>query len=235
MAVAHSATTKASNNVAATTLTTASVTPVSGDLLILGLASLESAAAHTVSTVTWNSISMTQDKTTAVTISAGGMRVSLWSLPVVTGAAATGLITFSRSVTNKTYFWMRITGAATSSITDSAGGAAVSVSAGTAATTGAFTSTASTDFWITLVGSDSSANPATFTVGSGWTIPTNGTETNGATNLAAGIEYIPNPGATSETGAFTLSSSNWAIVGMAYKVLSAGGVTIRQLAALGAG
>lgn len=221
-AVAHVATLKISDNTAGTAANGSSVTPSTGDLLLVGIMAYRSAGAFTI-TASWNGNAMTEDKTT--TAIAGNavsvFRTSLFSLPNVTSATAATALTFSASVDFCTIFTVRVSGAATSSITDGTGGAGNTGTGGaTSISTGAMSSTNSDDFWVTLIGSDSGANPASLAA-AGWTIPTNGSELNGAANVVAGIAYIANPGATSETGAWTASNSVLATVGMAYK--AAGG------------
>lgn len=227
MAVAHVATLKISDNTAGTTANGSSVTPSTGDLLIAGIMAYRTAGTFTI-TASWNAQAMTEDKTT--TASAGGstlFRTSLFSLPNVSTATAAPALTFSASVDFCTIFTMRVSGAATSSITDGTGGAGNTSSAGaTSVSTGAMSSTNSDDFWVTLIGSDSGANPASLAA-AGWTIPTNGSELNGAANVVAGIAYIANPGATTETGAWTASSSVLATVGMAYNAAAGGGGATR--------
>lgn len=233
MAVAHVATIKGSDNTAGTSTTTSSVTTTTGEVLFLGVVALDSTATFTM-TAAWNTIAMAEDKTVVLVATAGAyLRVSLFSLPIASGAAATAVISFSTTLEFNTWFLMRASGLATSSITDSAGGSGTGT--GTAVATGAFTSTASDDYWVSVCASESSANPATVTATSPWTIPTNGSETNGTANMVGGISYIANPSATSEDGQWTISSSQWRVVGMAYKALAAGGTTNRFLGVLGAG
>lgn len=218
--MAHVATTKGSNNTPGTSFNTASITPSTGELLLLGLISYRTGGDFTTNSVSWNSTALAQDKTITFNNGVDRVHVELWSLPNLTGAASTGTVNYSASVDFKTYFWMRVSGAATASITDSAGGSASGT--GTAVATGSFSSVASDDFWVCVMGCTASANPSTVTAAAAWTIDTtNGRELNGATNMVGGMEYIANPGVTSENGQFTITSSNWAAVGMAYK--AAGG------------
>jgi hypothetical protein len=227
-AVAHVATIKVNDTTPGTTWTTTTVTPSTGELLIVGLVAYRSGGTFTV-TATWNGNALTEDKTITSTNGADVFRASIFSLPNVTSATAGVAFTFSAATDFKTAFVMRVSGAATSSITDGTGGSATGSS--TTPATGAMTSTNSDDFWVSVMGNIDGSNPSTVTAGAGWTIPTNGSETNGASEVVGGIEYIANPGATSKNGQWTITSSQWNVVGMAYKASAGGGATAtpRQL------
>jgi hypothetical protein len=239
MAVAHVQTTKTVDNSGGTSITSGSMTLTAGNLALfaaLEFGAFGSALPVPTSAKLDNTTAFTQDLTfEANTSSNFRMRVTLYSMPNVSGGSHSVTVAHSGNIpSNVLYFFMEVSGALTTAAVDGTGASASGVS--TAAASGSASSTNSDDFWIAATTS-LAANPATFAAGSGWTIPTNGTETNSSSNLCGGVEYMANPGATSENGQFTLKSGDWVCGAIAYKAAAGGGATAAPnfITLLGAG
>lgn len=216
---------KTINNLGTSPQTVTGLTTSSGSLILVVVMGFGTGAAVNAPTSVKldNTTTMTADVTSGDinTSSNFHMRVSIYSLPNVASGAHTATVVWPATIpTNTLYFFVEVSGAATASVVDGTGASGSGV--GTAAATGAASSTNGDDFWIAATTS-LAANPATFTAGAGWTIPTGGTETNSAANLCGGMEYIANPGATSENGQFTLKTGDWVASVIAYKAAAGGG------------
>ena len=227
MAVAHVQTAQTVSNTFRASETTASMTVSEGSLLIVAAAAWNAPPAITVSSVQL-------DGTTGFSFDKGvshgsGGRIELWSFANVSAGAHTVTVTWASALTYKTVYLMEVSGTATSSVQDGAGASAVGDSGNP--TTGAYNATA-TSFWVSAVETGS----ISIVAGSGWTIPTNGSEIG---TPGSAIEHQANPGVGTLTGDFTTDGSGWSVVGMAYLVAGAGGgsgtVRKRSRATLGVG
>jgi len=223
MPVAHVATLRNNVNTAGATLAGSSVTVNAGETLFVGIATYRAAGTFTFSSVTWNGLPMTEDKTITIGPGTDIIRTSIFSLYVAAGATAAPQITCSASVDASTIFVMRSSGGATSSIQDGAGASQTGTSANPATGTGSAVNT--DDFWVAMIGTDAGAVSNSWTAGSSFTIPTNGAETNGSTNVSSAIEYLANPGSLTAAASATMGggSATWGAVLMAYKSVSGTG------------
>lgn len=227
MAVAHVQTGKTINNTAAASQTTGALTFTAGGNAIITIMAFNTGVVVPVPTTAKldNTTTMTLgvDSTNINTSSNFNMRVLQYVTENVTGASHSVTIAWPATIpSNCTYFLTEYSGGATSSSGDGSGSHGSGVS--TAAASGNATSTNSNDFWLAATTSLPPANPGHFTRVGSFTIPANGTETNSSANLCGGIEYLENPGATSENGQFTVDSGDWVCVVMAYKAGASGPV-----------
>ena len=212
-AVAHVQTSVTKEGSGDNNLTTAAMTVTAGSLLIVSANTWTGAGEFAVSSVQLDGATdFTHDQTAA---SDAYSRVELWSLANVAGGSHTVTVTWAGGAPYKTVYLTEVSGAATSLPQDGAG--ATATGSGTSPSTGPFSATG-TSFWIVAVG----LGGTTFTAGAGWTIPTNGSETD---NLGTAIEYQANPGTSPLTGDFTTATGAWGIIGMAYKVAPGAGAT----------
>lgn len=214
MAVAHVETVKTNDNDGGSTATLGPITVASGSLLLIGWISFSSGAPRTVVSATLSGgggQTFTNDKHFA----GASQAATILSLANVAAGTYTVALVLSGNFAAGTGWLTEVSGAALSSQQDTAGEDAAGTSANAA--TGTYASGATDSFWYCCVGSDSGTNPTTITAVSPWTIPTNGSEVNGAVNNAGGVEYIANPGTSSFNGQMTITSTAWAAVGMAYK------------------
>lgn len=225
MPVAHVQTTKTVNNAGTSPQVSGAMTTSAGGLLLFGIMAFNTGTAVPVPT------SVKLDNTTAmgtgdVTLTANtssnfNLRSSIYSLPNVAAGSHSVTVVWPAGIpTNCLYFFTEVSGAATSSQVDGVGHGGSGV--GTAASSGTFTTTNATDFWYAIT-SSLAANPATFSAGASFTIPTNGSETNSAGNLCGACEFWANPGATSGAGTFTLKTGDWVAVAIGYNAAAGGG------------
>lgn len=217
--VKHEQTTKTIDNDAGGSTTTGSISLTAGNLLLCIVNQQRGAAspANPTSVKLDGSTDFTLDKGQAT--DPGGddaHRVSLHSLANIPGGSHTVTVNYAAGPNRATVFLMEVSGCATASYQDGSGASKFTATT-TTPNSGSFSASNSNDFWIAAMVSASSANPATVTAGSGWAIPTNGSETNGASNCVSGVEYIENPGVTSEDGTWTASSAEHACLVFAYK------------------
>jgi len=221
MAVAHVQTVSANDGDGGTTATGPSITTTAGNLLIGVLYGFDPGAGNpTCSAASWNSVAGTQAITKQAASTDSRIYIFYWE----NVAAFTGAATFTVSANaGWSIFLTEVSGAATSSSLDGAGASAASTS--TTPASGNFTAAASDSWWHAAFGAEISTG--SITVGSGWTIPTNGTlQTTSGTGSPreAGVEYRANPGSTGPfTGDFTISSAAWAAAVVVFKVASGGG------------
>lgn len=229
MAVAHVQTTKTVSNAGSQTTVTGAMTTTAGNLLLvaaLEFGSIGSNLQVVTSCKLGGVTAFTSDRTFAANTSGSfQMRCTWFSLPNAAGGSNTVTVDWGNSVlipTNVLIFFMEVSGAITTAAADGAGAGASGV--GTASASGSFNTTNSNDF-IVCATTSLAANPATYTPGTSFTIPTNGTETNSAANLCGGVEFWANPAATTFNGAFTLKTGDWVNVATAYKAAAGGGAT----------
>jgi|SoiMethySBSTD1v2_1073268.scaffolds.fasta_scaffold107423_2 hypothetical protein len=166
------------------------------------------------------------DATTNFTVGIAGQNspdgdhaVGLWYLANAASGSHTVRFTLTSAQTDLTVYVMEVLGAATSSPADSAGASANGTS--TTPATGNHVATNTDNFWIAAATSESTTGtPAN---GTGWTIPTNGSQTTSGRKRSA-VEYIANPGTATEDGNFTgFTSAGWAALVMPFKAAAGGG------------
>jgi hypothetical protein len=223
MAVAHVQTIKSIDNDANTSQTTNSITVTGGNLVLCMVAQFRSAAVPNAPTSVQldGSTAFTHDLTQQETDT--GRAVSLFSLANVAGGAHTVSITFDFAPNQVATYLMEVSGAATASYQDGVGVGADFTGATTTPETGAFVAGQTTDYWVSALVSSAAINPSTVTAGSGWAIPTNGSEVDGTANCVSGVEYIANPGTATQNGQWTQTSARAAVLVFAYKVAGGGG------------
>lgn len=235
MAVAHVQTIKTHSNSVSPTYDSGNITVSAGNLLLCAVIARNSSVAPSISSVQLNgSTAFTQDANQ----SDGGFfddTVYLYRLENVSAGTHFVRVTFAAQQAGCCVYVTEVSGAATSSALD-----ATSIGtngSGTAVATGNRTVTASDDFFYAVTTTRSTANPATITGAGSFTIPTNGSELNGAANFPTAVGYRANPGTTTLNGQFTIDSSNWVAAAAAYKAAAGGGggATVSKLAALGVG
>lgn len=200
---------------------TASITVAAGSLLVNTFASFDPGAGSPHLTLTTG---CTLDGSTNFTSGIAGQNsgsgdhaVGMWYLPNVGAGSHFARNVFTSAQTDTTLYLSEIIGAATSSVADGAG---VSTS-GTSTTpaSGAFSASASDDAWIGAAMSESATG--TPVAGSGWG---NLASMTTASHLRSAVEFIMNPGATSENGNFTgFTSAGWAALVFAFKAAAGGG------------
>lgn len=175
------------------------VTSTAGNALICAIAAL--GTTYSVSGGgTW-----TTDKTG--TAGTGGFKNAFASCPSATG----GSQTITVSVTGNpgiTAFVMEFSGMAASGIYE--GSTTTGSGNGTTFTTSALTNTQATAVKVAVTGNDSSLNSAFSSTGTGWTLPTNGSEPDGSTWLAAACAYKIVSASQSDTETWTRTGTvNW--------------------------
>jgi hypothetical protein len=231
MAVAHVQTTETKFNSSLSTVTTSAVSYTGGNLLICTICGFHSGATvQNVSTVKLNGTTAFSSRgdTGVFTSGSSNIRIQTYYLENVAGGSSTVTVTWAGAVDVATVYVTEVSGAATSSSTDGVGASASGTS--TTPASGAFSASSSTDFWIGAVCGPFPANPATMTAGAGWTIPAGGKETNGSSFLVSSVEYMANPGATSENAQWTTDSGFWVASVYPFKAAgAAAGPTFPQL------
>lgn len=239
MAVAHVQTLKAHFHGSELTPATASMTfAAGGPLAIVTVLTYD-----TTTTVAPSSVKLDATTSFAKALDSGDfasgsdhVRITIWYLENIASGAHTATATYA-SVFVSTLFITEVSGAATSSAADGAGTFASGST--TTPASGSFTAANTDDFWWSAVTSAVWVNPATFTAGTGWTIPTptsGSEETDSSQWLCGAVEYIQNPGTASENGQWTTKSGLNIATVSAFKVAGGGGgVVVKKLAALGVG
>jgi hypothetical protein len=208
-AVVHVQTINASDFSSGTTLTSGSFTTSAGDLLIAAIAYYD---AQTITSVKLDdaidftlNISQTHGSDNAI-------RGHIYSVPNVSSGSHTVTVTWSSAALFKMLFVTEVSGAATTTPVDGAG--VSDYGNGTSCSSGSYVA-AGTSFWY---GFAVAPNAGSFTAGTGWTIPTNGSDG----SLFAAVEYKANPGSSPQTADMTIGSTNWICLGIAYAVPTVG-------------
>lgn len=226
MAVAHVQTAKSTYHANETTQTTATITFTAGGLAIVTVLGYESGGVTVAPT------SVKLDGTTDFSLvldsgeyasGADHLRITVWCLENISAGSHSATVVFAH-VFVSTLFITEASGCASSAAADGAG-ASASGSSSTPAS-GSYVASASNDFWLAAVTGPAWTSPATFTAGTGWTIPTptsGSEETDSNFWLCGAVEYIANPGTTTENGDWTTQSGfNLAAV-VAFKAAGGGG------------
>ncbi len=136
-------------------------------------------------------------------------RTSSASCPNITGGAVSRTASYGAGVSCNAYF-MEFSGMATSSIFEAAG----TTASGTTSpmSTGALSNTQASAVKVAMVAVDTGDNQTLGTSGTGWTIPTNGSEGNGAAQYVGAVAYKIVAASQSDTETFTWSgtfASGW--------------------------
>jgi hypothetical protein len=222
MAITHSETIKGSGS--GTGPTTGSMTSSGAELWLLSVLVFDAGGAVTITADLDGTTGMTQDRSQLIDVAGGNPneeQIAVFSLANVASGSHSVSISFGGiNVDSFTWFLSRFAGAATSSPVDGTG--ASTSGSGTTAASGTFTTTNSDGMFYGAMMSDSGSNPATVTALDSWTIPTNGSETNGSVNVVAGVSYLLNPGTTSGNARYTVDSAGWGAMGIGYKVAAVG-------------
>ena len=226
---AHVQTIKSVNSSGVTPYTTAnSITLSQGSLLICVVCfTMPSVGAKAItSAVATGSLTMTK-RIEDLAGAAGDYGGTIFSLPNMAAGTYTVTITHGGTPNKQVVFLMEVSSAATSSEADGTGASATGPT--TALNSGTMAGVTKTDdFWVAVGLSASAANPGTITAGTNWTIPANGTETNGTTNLLSSIEYRVDPGTTSGNGTFTYPTAEWTALAFAFKNASSSVLILRK-------
>jgi hypothetical protein len=211
MALAHVQTVKGVTS-AGTVATTAGITTTSGNLLVC-VAGAFQAGVSPVSVITdSNSNTWTNVANSSPQTPNASSRIYMYYAKNITGGASH---TFTQTITGgvnfMTIFVMEISGAHLTSPLDAvaqAGNTGNSAAANSGTTP---TRANANAILIGAFGSADGVNAGTITAGTGFTIPTNGSETN-FNNYVSAIEYQIVTSVGTDAAAFTISSQLWGCI-----------------------
>ena len=136
-----------------------------------------------------------------------GVRVTVLCCPTIAAGPQACHLTFSGPVGFTTTFLTELRGVAVAAPV--VGGSVGATGTTAAASTGVLVG-APDSFYLTFISSITSAAPATYIPGPGWTIPTNGSQVSGGQTAA--LAYRAAPGTTTQNGQFTVQPEAWASV-----------------------
>lgn len=213
----HVATTKTLDTDSGTTSAPTFTVANAAALLIVGIVPYRGGSTPSVTSALLDgATAFSRDQHQAITIE-DAHAVEIWSLGNISAGIHTINITYPASVNKVVIFITEVSGVATASWQDGAGAAASGPSAPPASGIG--TAVRPDSFWYALAVTDSLSAGATVTAGSGWIIPTNGSETDGSANNVCGCEYIENLGALTKNGNWTTmtQTAEWAAAVQAYR------------------
>lgn len=202
-AIAHVQTIKAIGNAASATLTTATFTSTSGNLLV--------ACCQWSGAATFTSIGDSKSNTwTQVgTEGSNGVKCRMYYAKNITGGAShtVNFVQTNSPTAFPLLFVTEFSGLDTAAPFDVQAqntGSSTAPNSGTTATR----SRASSVLFAQVA--NNSSGTITYTAGSGYTIPTNGSEGNGASNATGAVEYQIVSAVGTDAGAFTISpTNNW--------------------------
>lgn len=223
MALAHVQTVKANGaGSAVLSVTTSGITTTTGNLFVIGAGSWKSGSPQTLTPSDLIGGSASGNTWLEVTGSpqnpSGNTRAHLFYCKNGNGGASHTFKVTAGATALMAMFLMEISGADTTAPYDT--GAAATSLGSTAPNSGATGTRAQADeIIIGYCGTGDNVNGGTFSAGSGFTIPTNGTETN-FNNYVSGIEYQIMTAVGTEAANFTISNDSWACIAAAFKAAS---------------
>lgn len=222
MALAHVQTVKANGaGSAVLSVTTAGITTTAGNLLIIGCGDWKSGAPQTLTPSDSKSNTWTQVPTHSPKDPSGNTRCHLYYAKNCLGGASHTFTVTAGATALMAMFAMEISGADLSAPFDT-GAAATSLGSTTPSSGVTGTRAQGDEIIIGYCGTGDNVNGGTMNAGSGFTLPTNGSETN-FNNYVSGIEYKIVTAAGTDAATFTISSDSWACIAATFKMAAAAG------------
>lgn len=197
-----------------TTVVTAALSITAGNAAIVTISQFQSGGvtAPVTSCKLDNTTDMDLDRDTGNFVSGSfNIRISTFSLRNLAAGSHSATAVVSALVTTT-----HITEASglTAALAD---GSARASGTSTTPASGAYTSSATTEFWYGVT-AGLFGTPATLVAGSGWAIPVNGSESDGSQWLCSAVETLTNPGTATENAEFTNGTSAfWVALVVAYR------------------
>lgn len=219
MALAHVQTVKANGGGSAVlSCTTAGITTTAGNLLVAVTGGWKTGAAqlHTVTDSKGNT--WVEVANSPVSPTAANTRLHLFYAKNCLGGASHTFTSTVGATALMSLFVMEISGADTAAPYDTGAGTIGNSTTPSSGVTG--TRAQADEIIIGAVGTGDNVNSGTMTAGSGFTIPTNGSEIS-FNNYVSAIEYQIKSSAGTDAATFTISSDFWGCIAATFKAAAA--------------
>lgn len=220
-----------------TSVTMTSLAATAGNALLVGGGGYENNTTTGALTVTRTSDTFTTDTEGNTSAATDLQRIGIASAPNVTAGPTNLVVTFSSAI-GVVAFALEVSGLPTSAIRDATSPAIKIAASGTTATSNSLTNATADAIYVTYCGTEAAGAAVTLTKDAAWTEVVGATtmnEKNANSFPAGGMSYLIVASAAARNGTYTVSSVNWGMVIAVYKIASAGGVTVKTLAAMGVG
>jgi hypothetical protein len=220
MAIAHVQTIVV-NGSGGTSKTSPTITTTSGNLLIAASGSWQSGVQNNISITDSKSNTWTQVANSPQNPSANTRNQMFYAKNCIGDAAHTFTATTSSAIFF-TFFRMEVSGCDTIAPYDTGAGTTGNSTSPSSGATG--TRSSNDQIIIGSVGTGDNVNGGTMTAGSGFTIPSGGSQTS-FSNYVSAIEYQIVSAAGTDAATFTISSDVWGCIAATFKIAGAAPAT----------